>query len=168
MRNIEPPCGRGSATNCLLIRARCGAIAAMKSDIGAWTASRKRLLLASNHGRSLFAFSSRKKSKNVFENPLNSTIPAPLPCLTIAARGFVGGTGDDARCCHRHKPEERAMAAEAEHALIIVFDGAGARRFKFSPKGRLQLVGETSSGLHRKTSEQVSDRPGRTFASAGG
>ena len=60
------------------------------------------------------------------------------------------------------------MAAQMEHALIIVFDGSGARTFKLSPKRRLQLLSETSSGLHRRTSEQVSDRPGRTFASAGG
>jgi len=60
------------------------------------------------------------------------------------------------------------MAAQMEHALIIVFDGAGARTFKLSPKGRLQLQSETTSGLHRRTSEMVSDKQGRSFASAGG
>ena len=60
------------------------------------------------------------------------------------------------------------MAAQMEHALIIVFDGAGARYFKLSPKGRLQLLKEVASVLHRKTSETVSDRQGRGFASAGG
>ena len=60
------------------------------------------------------------------------------------------------------------MAAETEEVLLIVFDGAGARYFKRSPNGRLQFLHEVASGLHRKTSEQVSDRQGRTFASAGG
>jgi len=61
----------------LLMRARCGAIAAMNADIGAWTVSRKRALFDSNQARSLFAFSSRKNAKNSFGNPLNSAIPAP-------------------------------------------------------------------------------------------
>jgi protein required for attachment to host cells len=60
------------------------------------------------------------------------------------------------------------MAAETEEVLLIVFDGAGARYFKRSPNGRLQFLHEVASGLHRKTSETVSDRQGRTFASAGG
>lgn len=60
------------------------------------------------------------------------------------------------------------MAAETEEVLVIVFDGSGARYFQRSPNGRLQFLHEVASGLHRKTSEQVSDRPGRTFASAGG
>jgi protein required for attachment to host cells len=60
------------------------------------------------------------------------------------------------------------MATETKDALIIVFDGSGARYFKLSPKGRLQLLSELSSGLHRRTSEVVSDKQGRTFASAGG
>ena len=60
------------------------------------------------------------------------------------------------------------MAAESDEVLVIVFDGGGARYFKRSPNGHLQFLSETSSGLHRRTSEQVSDRQGRTFASAGG
>ena len=60
------------------------------------------------------------------------------------------------------------MVAETEEVLVIVFDGAGARYFKRSPNGRLQFLHEVSSGLHRKTGDQVSDRQGRTFASAGG
>jgi protein required for attachment to host cells len=60
------------------------------------------------------------------------------------------------------------MAAETEEILVIVFDGAGARFFKRSPNGRLELLKEVASGLHRSTSETVSDRQGRTFASAGG
>jgi len=44
-----------------------GAIAVMKSLIGACTLSRKRGLLASNHVRSLFAASSRKKAKSLWE-----------------------------------------------------------------------------------------------------
>jgi protein required for attachment to host cells len=60
------------------------------------------------------------------------------------------------------------MAAHMEHALIIVFDGSGARTFKLSPKGRLQLLSQIASGLHRRTSEVMSDKQGRTFASAGG
>jgi protein required for attachment to host cells len=60
------------------------------------------------------------------------------------------------------------MAAETEEVLVLVFDGAGARFFKRSPNGRLELLQEITSDLHRKTSESVSDRQGRTFASAGG
>jgi protein required for attachment to host cells len=59
------------------------------------------------------------------------------------------------------------MAADLEHILVLVFDGAGGRYFKRSPDGRLQLLNEIRSGLHRKTSDAVSDRPGRTFASTG-
>src|SRR5438270_6556462 len=77
MRNIEPPLGRGSATNCLLTFARCGAIAAMNSDIGTCTLSLKRSLFASNQARSLFAFNSRKKAKKSFGKPWKSAcIPA--------------------------------------------------------------------------------------------
>jgi protein required for attachment to host cells len=60
------------------------------------------------------------------------------------------------------------MAAETEEVLIIVFDGSGARFLRRWPNGRLELLNEVASGLHRRTSEAVSDRQGRTFASAGG
>jgi protein required for attachment to host cells len=60
------------------------------------------------------------------------------------------------------------MAAETEEALVLVFDGRGARYFKRWPNGRLELMSERDSGLPRKTSEMVSDRQGRSFASAGG
>jgi len=60
------------------------------------------------------------------------------------------------------------MAAETEEVLVIVFDGAGARYFKRQPNGRLTLLKEATAGLHRRTSETVSDRQGRTFASTGG
>jgi protein required for attachment to host cells len=60
------------------------------------------------------------------------------------------------------------MSAETEESLVVVFDGAGARFFRRAPNGRLTLINEVESGLHRKTSDIVSDRQGRTFASAGG
>ena len=60
------------------------------------------------------------------------------------------------------------MAAETEDVLVVVFDGAGARQFKRSADGRLELLSETASELHSRTSEAVSDRQGRNFASAGG
>ena len=60
------------------------------------------------------------------------------------------------------------MAVDMDDVLIVVFDGAGARYFKRSAKGRLALLNEVDSGLHRRTSETVSDRQGRAFASAGG
>jgi hypothetical protein len=60
------------------------------------------------------------------------------------------------------------MAVDMKDVLIVVFDGAGARYFKLSAKGRLGLLKEVESGLHRKTSETVSDKQGRSFASAGG
>jgi protein required for attachment to host cells len=60
------------------------------------------------------------------------------------------------------------MNAESEEVLVIVFDGSGARFLRRWPNGRLELLNEVASGLHRKTSEAVSDRQGRTFASAGG
>jgi len=56
----------------------------------------------------------------------------------------------------------------AEEILVLVFDGKGARYFKRSPNGRLELLHQIESGLHRRTSEAVSDRQGRTFASTGG
>src|ERR1700733_12368182 len=74
MRNIEPPFGRGSATKFFDTFANFGAIAEMKSLIGACTESRKRCLFSSNQGRSLCAFSSRKKAKKSFGNPLNSAM----------------------------------------------------------------------------------------------
>jgi protein required for attachment to host cells len=60
------------------------------------------------------------------------------------------------------------MAVELKDVLIVVFDGAGARFFRPSRDGRLELLNESESGLHRRTSETVSDRQGRSFASAGG
>ena len=58
--------------------------------------------------------------------------------------------------------------AETPETLVVVFDGAGARFLRRDKKGRLTLESEIESGLARKTSEIVSDRQGRTFASAGG
>ena len=60
------------------------------------------------------------------------------------------------------------MATETPETLVIVFDGARARFLRRDDKGRLTLESEIESGLARKTSEIVSDRQGRTFASAGG
>lgn len=60
------------------------------------------------------------------------------------------------------------MPAANEEVLFVVFDGSGARYFKRFPNGHLELLKELESGLHRKTSETVSDRQGRSFASAGG
>src|SRR5688572_10146865 len=70
------------------------------------------------------------------------------------------------RCCHQKGACN--MAAETEEVLVIVFDGAGARHFQRQPNGRLTLLKEATAGLHRRTSEAVSDRQGRTFASTGG
>ena len=60
------------------------------------------------------------------------------------------------------------MATETPETLVVVFDGAKARFLRRDKKGRLTLENEIESGLARKTSEIVSDRQGRTFASAGG
>lgn len=60
------------------------------------------------------------------------------------------------------------MAVDMDNVLIVVFDGAGARYFKQAAEGRLELLKEVASGLHRRTSETVSDRQGQSFASAGG
>ena len=60
------------------------------------------------------------------------------------------------------------MAIETPETLVVVFDGASARFLRRDIKGRLTLENEIDSGLARKTSEIVSDRQGRTFASAGG
>ena len=60
------------------------------------------------------------------------------------------------------------MGAETPDTLVIVFDGARARFLRRDAKGRLTLENEIELGLARKTSDIVSDRQGRTFASAGG
>ena len=60
------------------------------------------------------------------------------------------------------------MAIETPETLVLVFDGAKARFLRRDKKGRLTLENEIESGLARKTSDIVSDRQGRTFASAGG
>ena len=60
------------------------------------------------------------------------------------------------------------MATETLETLVVVFDGARARFLRRDTKGRLTLENEIESGLARKTSEIVSDRQGRTFASAAG
>jgi protein required for attachment to host cells len=60
------------------------------------------------------------------------------------------------------------MAAETPEVLVVVFDGARARFLKRAANGRLTLLNEIASGLGRKTSEIVSDRQGRNFASVGG
>src|SRR5256885_963604 len=78
MRNMEPPFGRGSAMNSLEIFFSSGAIAAMKSDICAWTMPRNRSLLASNQPRSLLALRSLKNAKNEDEKPRNSAMDISL------------------------------------------------------------------------------------------
>jgi protein required for attachment to host cells len=60
------------------------------------------------------------------------------------------------------------MAAETEDVLVVVFDGKGARFLRRWPNGRLELLNVMQSELQRRTSDAVSDRQGRTFASAGG
>jgi protein required for attachment to host cells len=60
------------------------------------------------------------------------------------------------------------MAADTPETLVIVFDGARARFLRRDAKGRLTLENEVESGIARRTSEIVSDRQGRNFASAGG
>ncbi len=60
------------------------------------------------------------------------------------------------------------MATETPETLVVVFDGAKARFLRRDTKGRLTLENEIELGLARKTSEIVSDKQGRTFASAGG
>ena len=52
--------------------------------------------------------------------------------------------------------------------LVVVFDGAKARFFKFQADGHLRPSAEMQSGLHRFTREQVSDKQGRAFSSVGG
>jgi protein required for attachment to host cells len=51
--------------------------------------------------------------------------------------------------------------------LILVFDGAKARFFKYQANGRLHETADMESGLHRFTRETVSDKPGRSFQSTG-
>jgi len=60
------------------------------------------------------------------------------------------------------------MATETPETLVVVFDGAKARFLRRDTKGRLTLESEVESGLARKTSDIVSDKQGRAFASAGG
>src|ERR1700759_716336 len=108
MRNIEPPFGRGSATKFFEIFARRGCIAAMNSDIGAWTLSLKRCLLASNHGRSLCAFRSRKKAKKSLGKPSKVSAmssPSVRRRSGIAGRKPSGGEPGGERGCR--------LAAEA-------------------------------------------------------
>jgi hypothetical protein len=52
--------------------------------------------------------------------------------------------------------------------LVVVFDGAKVRFFKFHAGGHLRPSAEMQSGLHRFTREQVSDKQGRTFSSVAG
>jgi len=55
---------------------------------------------------------------------------------------------------------------DLQQLLILVFDGAKARFFRFKADG-LHPAAEMESGLHRFTREEVSDKPGRGFASTG-
>jgi protein required for attachment to host cells len=61
----------------------------------------------------------------------------------------------------------RQHAAETEEVLVVVFDGARARFFAREPNGRLTPKNEIESGLHHFVQDAVSDKPGRSFASAG-
>jgi protein required for attachment to host cells len=56
---------------------------------------------------------------------------------------------------------------DLQQVLILVFDGGKARFFRFKADG-LHPAAEMESGLHRFAREAVSDKPGRSFQSAGG
>ena len=56
---------------------------------------------------------------------------------------------------------------DLNNVLIVVFDASKARFFRYR-SGGLHAAAELESGLHRFTREEVSDKPGRGFASAGG
>jgi protein required for attachment to host cells len=60
-----------------------------------------------------------------------------------------------------------AGAMDILDTLVVVFDGAKARFFKFHADGHLRASAEMQSGLHRFTRDVVSDREGRTFSSVG-
>jgi len=57
------------------------------------------------------------------------------------------------------------MTTESLETLVVVFDSARARFFSRKPNGRLVLLNELESGLHRHTQDVVSDKEGRSFAS---
>jgi protein required for attachment to host cells len=58
------------------------------------------------------------------------------------------------------------MAAENNETLVVVFDGARARLISREPNGRLALLQELESELHKRNQDAVSDKEGRAFASA--
>jgi protein required for attachment to host cells len=62
----------------------------------------------------------------------------------------------------------RSNALETSEVLVVVFDGAQARFFRYWPNGKLAPLQEMESGLHRNNQETVSDKPGRAFSSTGG
>ena len=51
--------------------------------------------------------------------------------------------------------------------MIAVFDSSRARIFKRESDGKIRPMSEIESGLHHFTREKVSDKAGRSFASAG-
>jgi protein required for attachment to host cells len=61
----------------------------------------------------------------------------------------------------------RSHALETGEILVVVFDGARARFFRYWPNGQLAPLQEMESGLNRNNQETVSDKPGRSFASSG-
>jgi protein required for attachment to host cells len=64
-------------------------------------------------------------------------------------------------------PKARSNALETGEVLVVVFDGARARFFRYWPNGKLTPLQEMESGLHRNNQETVTDKPGRGFGSAG-
>ncbi len=59
------------------------------------------------------------------------------------------------------------MTKLIEPILVVVFDASGARLFERKTNGKLSILQDIKSGLHRSTRETVSDKPGRGFSSAG-
>ncbi len=65
------------------------------------------------------------------------------------------------------KTQDKAQDKTKHETLVVVFDGAGARYFRRSEKGKLTLQTETRSGLHDFTRDVTDDQQGRTYSSTG-
>ena len=111
-------------------------MAAMNSLIGAWTLSRKRCLLASNHGRSLCAFSSRKNAKKSLGKPLKPLAIA-VPFEIRAGKYHVSGV--DARKARQNgnrKSIRRGAYWHWPHTVPSLNTD-----FSFRPAGRNSRIG---------------------------
>jgi protein required for attachment to host cells len=76
--------------------------------------------------------------------------------------------GTDRAVCRFSSSSRSGIMTDLLETLVAVFDGEKARFFKYQADGHLRATAEMQAGLHRFSREAISDKQGRSFATAKG